>query len=75
MEDPRTEREADNGEYRVVVHFATAAFPRTVWKSLSETAALREARSYLSDAKGVTVHYPDGSIYNVKTGERTQIIG
>ena len=66
--DPRSEREADNGEYRVVVHFYTASFPKTVFKARSETAALREARQYLGgDAISVEVHCPDGSIRKIKT--------
>ena len=73
MRDTRSEREADNGEYRVVVWFATASFPRTVYKSLSELDALREARAYLDDAREVKVHYPDGTVYNVRTGERVQV--
>ena len=46
--------------YQVKVWFATSREPRTIGAFETEALALREARSYLSDARGVWIIYPDG---------------
>ena len=60
------------GKYKGSVHFATSAAPRIVATFRDEVSALREARSYLSDAQAVLVIYPNGATYDVKTGERKE---
>lgn len=48
-------------DYHVIVFFYTATAPSTVARRATLAAAEREARAYLSDAKGVWIESPDGS--------------
>lgn len=51
-----------NKGYLVIVWFAVGARPVSVGGTFATLAAAeREARAYLSDARGVWVEHPDGS--------------
>jgi hypothetical protein len=61
---------AEDGMYQVKVWFATSSAPQVVARFSREDEAMREARAYLSDARGVWVIQPDGNELRIDEGWR-----